>query len=138
VSYVQGSVALRSAKLGYCDQEPFLFNASIMENIIGFPSFDMVRYADIIQATMLAEDLTSLPTGDKTITGTKGISPSGGQRQRVSLARALYHDAEILVLDDVLSGLDGSTQDRVCQAVLGPAGLLRRRGTTALVCTHAT
>lgn len=138
VPYVQGSVALRSAKLGYCDQVPSLFNASIMENIIGFSSFDTVRYADVIQATLLAEDLTSLPAGDKTIIGTKGISLSGGQRQRVSLARALYHDAEILVLDDVFSGLDGSTQDRVCQSVLGPAGLLRRRGTTALVCTHAT
>lgn len=138
VPFVHGSATLGSVKLGYCDQAPFLFNASIMENITGFSSFDTVRYADVIQATMLVEDLKSFPAGDKTTIGTKGISLSGGQRQRVSLARALYHDADILVLDDVFSGLDGSTQSRVCQSVLGPGGLLRKRGTTALVCTHAT
>lgn len=138
VPHVQGSVVLRSDKLGYCDQVPFLFNASIMENIIGFSSFDTDRYADAIQATMLVEDLRNLPAGDRTIIGTKGVSLSGGQRQRVSLARALYHDAEILVLDDVFSSLDGSTQDLVCQSVFGPDGLLRRRGTTAVICTHST
>jgi ATP-binding cassette, subfamily C (CFTR/MRP), member 1 len=74
VPYVQGSVALKSAKMGYCDQAPFLFNASIMENIIGFSSFDTVRYAEVIQATMLAEDLTSLPAGDKTrLSGRLGV-----------------------------------------------------------------
>lgn len=138
VPHAQGSVALRSKKLGYCDQVPFLFNCSIMDNIIGFSSFEPVRYAEVIHATMLAEDLRTLPAGDSTIIGTKGISLSGGQRQRVSLARALYHDAEILVLDDVFSGLDGSTQHRVCQSVFGPDGLLRSRGTTAIICTHST
>ncbi|KAL5324171.1 hypothetical protein ACEPPN_008715 [Leptodophora sp. 'Broadleaf-Isolate-01'] len=137
VPFAQGTVALRSAKLAYCDQAPFLFNASIADNIIGFSSFDTARYADVIEATMLVEDLASLPQGDKTIVGQKGTSLSGGQRQRVSLARALYHDAEILLLDDIFSGLDGSTQKRVCQSVLGPAGLLRRRGTTTILCTHA-
>ena len=138
VPYVQGSVVLRSDKLGYCDQVPFLFNASIMENIVVFSSFDTVRYTDVIQATMLVEDLRNLSAGDRTIIGTKGVSLSGGQRQRVSLARALYHDAEILVLDDVFSGLDSSTQNLVCQSVFGPDGLLRRRGTTAFICTHST
>lgn len=138
VPHVRGSVSLRSEKLGYCDQVPFLFNSSVMDNIIGFSSFDAVRYAEVIDATMLAEDLRTLPAGDSTIIGTKGISLSGGQRQRVSLARALYHDADILVLDDVFSGLDGSTQHRVCQSVFGPEGLLRRRGTTAVICTHST
>jgi ABC-type multidrug transport system fused ATPase/permease subunit len=138
VPHIQGSVVLRSDKLGYCDQVPFLFNASIMENIIGFSSFDTDRYADVIQATMLFEDLRNLSAGDRTIIGTRGVSLSGGQRQRVSLARALYHDAEILVLDSVFSGLDSSTQDLVCQSVFGPDGLLRRRGTTAVICTHST
>lgn len=138
VPHVQGSVVLKSKKLGYCDQVPFLFNASIKENIIGFSSFDAARYTDVVQATMLAEDLRSLPAGDETIIGTKGVSLSGGQRQRVSLARALYHDADILVLDDVFSGLDGSTQDMVCRSVFGPEGILRRRGTTVVICTHST
>jgi len=138
VPHVQGSLTFKSDKFGYCDQVPFLFNASVRENIIGFSSFDATRYADVIQATMLSEDLESLPLGDGTVIGTKGISLSGGQRQRVSLARALYHDAEFLVLDDVFSGLDGSTQHHVCQSVFGPEGLVRRRGTTTIICTHST
>ncbi|KAJ9150371.1 ABC multidrug transporter [Pleurostoma richardsiae] len=138
VAHMQGTMAFGSDKVGYCDQVPFLFNASIQENITGFSSFDTVRYADVIHAAMLAEDLNSLPARDRTIVGTNGVSLSGGQRQRVALARALYHDADILVLDDIFSGLDGSTRDQVCQAVCGPEGLLRRRGTTAVVCTHST
>ncbi|RFU75374.1 abc transporter [Trichoderma arundinaceum] len=137
VPHAQGRIVLKSDKVAYCDQAPFIFNASIMDNIVGFSSFDALRYADVIQATLLVEDLKQLPSGDKTIIGTKGISLSGGQRQRVSLARALYHDAEILVLDDVFSGLDGATQDLVCQSVFGPRGLLRRRGTTAIICTQS-
>ncbi|KAI0127028.1 ABC transporter [Xylariales sp. AK1849] len=138
VPHVRGRVVLSSDKLGYCDQVPFLLNVSIMENIIGFSSFDAVRYADVIRATMLQEDLRSLPEGDRTIVGTKGASLSGGQRQRVSLARALYHDAAILVLDDVFSGLDDSTKDQVCQSVFGRDGILRKRGTTTIICTHST
>ncbi|KAK3368578.1 ABC transporter [Podospora didyma] len=138
VPHRQGSVALGSSKLAYCDQSPFLFNASVMENIIGFSSFDGARYNEVVQATMLTVDLQNLPAGDQTIIGTKGTSLSGGQRQRVSLARALYHDAEILVLDDVFSGLDGATQSQVCSVVFGPDGLLRKRGVTAIVCTHST
>ncbi|KAH8898771.1 P-loop containing nucleoside triphosphate hydrolase protein [Thozetella sp. PMI_491] len=138
VPYVQGDVILGSGKLGYCDQVPFLFNASIRDNIIGFSPFDPARYAEVIEATMLVEDLRNLPRADETTVGTKGVSLSGGQRQRVSLARALYHDADILVLDDVLSALDGSTQKHVCLSLFAPNGLLRRRGTTALVCTHST
>ncbi|KAJ9621012.1 hypothetical protein H2203_007599 [Taxawa tesnikishii (nom. ined.)] len=73
VPYVQGSVLPRSNKLGYCDQAPFLFDASVMENIVGFSSFDSVRYAAVIQATMLVEDLRNLPSGDRTVVGSKGI-----------------------------------------------------------------
>ena len=138
VPHGKGTTSLGSSKLGYCDQSPFLFNDSVMNNIIGFSFFNATRYTEVIRATSLAEDLRALPAGDKTMIGTKGLSLSGGQRQRVSLARALYHDADILVLDDVFSGLDGSTQDQVCKHIFGPDGLLRKRGTTAIVCTHST
>lgn len=116
-----------------------MFNTTIKDNIVGFSSFNTARYTEVIEATMLVEDLSTFPAGDQTVIGNKGMFLSGGQRQRVSLARALYHDAKILILDGHFSGLDGSTQDKVCQSVLGPNGLLllRRRGTTALVCTHA-
>ncbi|KAI8189652.1 ABC transporter FUM19 [Colletotrichum sp. SAR 10_76] len=138
VPHVKGSVTLGSKKVAYCDQIPFLFNASIMENIIGFSPLNTARYADVIRAAMLLDDLATMPAGDRTVVGTKGISLSGGQRQRISLARALYHEADILVLDDVFRGLDSSTQHQVCQAIFGSNGLLRKRGTTVIICTHST
>ncbi|KAI1426852.1 ABC transporter [Xylaria sp. FL1777] len=138
VPYTQGHIVLRSNKIGYCDQTPFLFNASIKENIVGFSAFDSKRYREVLEAAMLVKDLNSLPAGENTVVGTKGISLSGGQRQRISLARALYFDADILILDDVFTGLDGLTQEKVCKAVFGPRGLLRKRGTTALLCTYST
>ncbi|KAI8286526.1 ABC transporter [Colletotrichum sp. SAR11_57] len=137
VPHVKGTVTLGSKKVAYCDQTPFLFNASIMENIIGFSPLNTARYADVIRAAMLLDDLVTMPAGDRTVVGTKGVSLSGGQRQRISLARALYHEADILVLDDVFRGLDSSTQHQVCQAIFGTNGLLRRRGTTVIVCTHS-
>ncbi|EQB44454.1 hypothetical protein CGLO_16793 [Colletotrichum gloeosporioides Cg-14] len=109
-----------------------------MENIIGFSPLNTARYADVIQAAMLLDDLATMPAGDRTVVGTKGVSLSGGQRQRICLARALYHEADILVLDDVFRGLDSSTQHQVCQAIFGSNGLLRKRGTTVIVSTHST
>ncbi|KAI0817348.1 ABC transporter [Xylaria sp. FL0064] len=138
VPYTQGRITLKSNKIAYCDQTPFLFNASIKENIVGFSAFNSQRYMEVLEAVMLIENLNSLPAGENTVIGTKGISLSGGQRQRISLARALYIDADILILDDIFTGLDGLTQERVCKAVFGPHGLLRKRGTTALLCTHST
>ncbi|KAK1845566.1 ABC multidrug transporter [Colletotrichum chrysophilum] len=138
VPHAKGTVTLGSKKLAYCDQTPFLFNSSIMENIIGFSPLNTARYADVIRAAMLLDDLATMPAGDRTVVGTKGVSLSGGQRQRISLARALYHEADIIVLDDVFRGLDSSTQHQVCQAIFGTNGLLRRRGTTVIVCTHST
>ncbi|KAI1357355.1 P-loop containing nucleoside triphosphate hydrolase protein [Xylaria arbuscula] len=61
-----------------------------------------------------------------------------GQKQRVALARALYLQSDLLVLDDVFSGLDADTEEQVFRQVFGPDGLLRRRGTTVALCTHST
>lgn len=138
VPYSTGSVSLKSGRRGYCAQQPFLYNASIRENITGFSSFDPARYDEVLQATKLVPDLEAMLDGDNTIIGSGGGSLSGGQRQRVSLGRALYQHADILVLDDVFGGLDGATCSQVCESVFGPSGLLRRRGTTVILCTHST
>ncbi|KAK6218310.1 hypothetical protein LQW54_002839 [Pestalotiopsis sp. IQ-011] len=86
---------------------------------------------------MLREDLEQMPQGDQTVVGSKGISLSGGQRQRISLARALYAETEILVLDDVFSALDGSTQTQVGLSLFGKHGVLRKRKATTIATTHA-
>ncbi|PYH94822.1 putative ABC multidrug transporter [Aspergillus ellipticus CBS 707.79] len=139
VPFSEGSVvsSTRFPHVGFCDQTAFLSNGSIRDNIIGFSPFDGERYAEAIDATALRFDLDTLPQGDQTNIGSDGIALSGGQKQRVSLARALYLQSGFLVLDDVFSGLDTDTEEQVFRQVLGPNGLLRRRRSTVVLCTHS-
>lgn len=127
----------QSRQIGYCDQNPFLINGTIKQNILGFSIFDQHRYNLVIESTMLATDLASLPQGDETKIGSNGISLSGGQKQRVSMARAFYLETDFFVFDDILSGLDADTEDQVFQRVFGPDGFIKRRNATAVLCTHS-
>ncbi|OAA56012.1 ABC transporter, sequence [Cordyceps fumosorosea ARSEF 2679] len=138
-AFNEGTVTLaaRHPHVGYCDQRPFLFNGSIRDNIIGQSSFNVQRYNEVIEATALRFDLGNLPQGDETSVGSDGITLSGGQKQRVALARVLYLETTLLVLDDVFSGLDADTEELVFRQVLGPGGLLRKRQATVLLCTHS-
>ncbi|KAK4224267.1 canalicular multispecific organic anion transporter 1 [Podospora fimiseda] len=124
-------------KIGYCDQTPYLSNATICENIVGFSPFNQEGYDEVVEATMLRPDLAVLPQGDETKVGSSGIALSGGQKQRVALARALYHETSFFVFDDILSGLDADTEEQVFRRVFGPDGLLKRRKATAVLCTHS-
>ncbi|KAF5691742.1 multidrug resistance [Fusarium circinatum] len=138
VPFAAGSTTIfRSRVIGYCDQQPFLTNTSIRDNIIGDSHFDDKLYASVINAAMLDHDIINLPQGDSTMVGSSGIALSGGQRQRVAIARVLYLvDAKLLIFDDVLSGLDARTTDHVFRHVFGRDGMLRRRCATVILCTH--
>lgn len=125
------------SSVAFCDQVPFLISGTLRQNVIGHLAFDQARFNEVIWAAALNEDIASLPDGQDTNIGTNGTSLSGGQKARLSLARALYDKASFLVLDDMFSGLDNNTAARIFDRALGPTGLLRRRGTTALVCTHS-
>lgn len=139
IPFSGGSVTLstRFPHVGFCDQTAFLANGSIRDNIIGFSPFESDRYNEVIEATALAFDLATLQQGDRSNVGSDGITLSGGQKQRVSLARALYLQSDLLILDDVFSGLDADTEEKVFRGVFGPDGLLRKRGSTAVLCTHS-
>ncbi|KAK6956896.1 hypothetical protein Daesc_002178 [Daldinia eschscholtzii] len=139
IPYHRGTVAItgKLERVGYCNQTPFLFNGSIQENIVGYSPFDLERYAEVIDATMLGVDLETLPLKGMTNIGSNGTTLSGGQKQRVSLGRCLYLQSDLLVMDDVFSGLDADTEDLVFQRVFGANGILKRRGTTAVLCTHS-
>ncbi|KAJ3568453.1 hypothetical protein NPX13_g6414 [Xylaria arbuscula] len=139
IPYCHGKVTInmRSSQVGYCEQAPFLSNGSIRDNIVGFSPFDEARYAEVIDATLLHEDCRTLLQGHDTIIGSNGITLSGGQKQRVALTRALYLQTDLLVLDDVFSGLDADTGDQVFGRIFGRTGLLKNRGTSVVLCTHS-
>ncbi|KAE8913580.1 Multidrug resistance-associated protein 1 [Phytophthora fragariae] len=101
----RGEVHLRGS-VAYVSQQPFIQNATVRENIcFGLP-FDEAKYAEALRVSSMQKDLAVLPGGDMTEIGEKGINLSGGQRTRVALARAVYQDADIYLLDDILSAVD--------------------------------
>lgn len=126
-----------SRRVGYCDQSSFLSNTTIKQNIVGFSPFVEDRYNEVVEAALLHVDFLTLPRGDDTKVGSNGITLSGGQKQRVSLARALYLETDFFIFDDILSGLDADTEAQVFQRVFGPDGLIKKRGATAVLSTHA-
>ncbi|KAE8915667.1 Multidrug resistance-associated protein 1 [Phytophthora fragariae] len=100
-----GSVALRG-KVAYVSQQPFIQNATVRDNItFGLP-FNAEKYEEALRVSSLKKDLRILTAGDRTEIGEKGINLSGGQRTRVAIARAVYQDADIYLLDDILSAVD--------------------------------
>ncbi|GFN98107.1 multidrug resistance-associated protein 4 [Plakobranchus ocellatus] len=102
-----GSVKSRGT-VAYVSQQPWVFSGSVRQNIVFGGKFEKAKYDKIIKVTALSRDLTIMPNGDATLIGDRGVSLSGGQRARVSLARALYMDADIYLLDDPLSAVDAA------------------------------
>lgn len=101
----QGDLELRGS-VAYCSQEPWIFSGTIQENIVLGSDFDRSRYEHAIESCLLKADLNQFPNGDMTVVGDNGSTLSGGQRARISLARAVYSDADIYLLDDPLSAVD--------------------------------
>ncbi|GFN81907.1 multidrug resistance-associated protein 4 [Plakobranchus ocellatus] len=102
----QSGTVRAHGKIAYVSQHPWVFSGSVRQNIVFGAQFDKARYDKIIRISALSRDLSILPKGDATLIGDRGITLSGGQRARVSLARALYMDADIYLLDDPLSAVD--------------------------------
>lgn len=96
----------RGASIAYCPQYAWIQNASVKENIIFGREFKESWYAEVVEACALQQDLDMLPNGDQTEIGERGITVSGGQKQRLNIARAIYFDADIILLDDPLSAVD--------------------------------
>ncbi|KAK8748976.1 hypothetical protein OTU49_015623, partial [Cherax quadricarinatus] len=120
--------------IAFVPQQAWIQNATLENNILFMMAKKKDHYNACINACALQSDLEMLPGGDQTEIGEKGINLSGGQKQRVSLARAVYADADIYLLDDPLSAVDSHVGKHIFEQVIGPTGLLKKK--TRVLVTH--
>ena len=116
-------------EISYFSQEPWTFGSSIRTNILFGRPMDKRRYDQVIKVCQLERDFSILPYKDQTIIGEKGINLSGGQRARVALARTVYADVDIYLLDDPLSALDAEVgrlvfEECICNFLKGKTRIL--------------
>ncbi|KAF9098810.1 Multidrug resistance-associated protein 4 [Mortierella sp. AD031] len=114
IRLMAGSRAVRGT-LAYVPHDAWLLNATAKENILFGSQFNEQKYNAILRVCALNRDMTLLSAGDETEIGERGINLSQGQRQRVSLARAVYSGADIMLLDDPLSGMDAQIGKHIFQ-----------------------
>uniref|UniRef100_A0A4W5LCQ0 ATP-binding cassette, sub-family C (CFTR/MRP), member 3 n=1 Tax=Hucho hucho TaxID=62062 RepID=A0A4W5LCQ0_9TELE len=130
---MEGDISIRGS-VAYVPQQAWIQNATLRDNILFGKAYNEQKYRCCLEACALTQDLEVLPGGDLTEIGEKGINLSGGQRQRVSLARALYHEADVYLLDDPLSAVDAHVAKHIFDHVIGPEGALQ--GKTRILVTH--
>ncbi|XP_054637117.1 multidrug resistance-associated protein 4 isoform X3 [Dunckerocampus dactyliophorus] len=112
-------------QLTYVAQQPWVFPGTIRSNILFGKEMDPLMYERVIRACALKRDLELLPDGDLTLIGDRGATLSGGQKARVNLARAVYQDADIYLLDDPLSAVDAEVGRHLFEQCI--CGLLKRK-----------
>lgn len=93
-------------RISYASQEAWIYSGTVRENILFNSVYDSEKYKEVVKVCALERDMTLFPNGDQTLIGDRGTSLSGGQRARINLARSLYLDADIFLLDDPLSAVD--------------------------------
>lgn len=140
----QDKVRSWQCHLGYVSQEIFLIDASIAENIAFGLAPEHIDTTAVVNAARLAkihDFISSLPDGYQTTVGERGMRLSGGQRQRIGIARALYRDPSVLILDEATSSLDGATENAIMESVSELAQqktliIVAHRLTTIQNCDH--
>ncbi|XP_013389987.1 multidrug resistance-associated protein 1 [Lingula anatina] len=125
---IQGSMA-------YVPQQAWIQNLTLKNNILFGKELNQTFYRRCISCCALEPDLKMLPGGDQIEIGEKGINLSGGQKQRVSMARAVYQDCDVYLLDDPLSAVDSHVGKHLFDKVIGPEGMLQCK--TRILCTNS-
>ena len=116
----------------YVPQEPWIVSTSIRDNITYGRPWDEAWYDRVVSSCCLELDLSQLPDGDQTVVGDRGITLSGGQKARISLARAVYADMDVYLLDDPLSSVDAGVASKLFS--IFTTGILS--GRTTILVTH--
>jgi len=119
-------------RISMAPQTPFLFSETLADNVV-MGVAEPERLARALERASLGRDLELLPEGQDTVVGQRGVMLSGGQRQRTALARALYRDFDLLLLDDVLSAVDHATEQRIVDALVEEVS---ERGASGVVVSH--
>ena len=104
-----------SGEVAYVPQSPWILTGNIKENVLFGKPYESVKYDKTVETCALKKDFELFPAGDLTEIGERGINMSGGQKQRIQIARAVYQDADIYLLDDPFSALDAHTGTHLFQ-----------------------
>lgn len=128
---VDGAVRLSTTR-AFCPQYAWIQNTSVRNNILFGRDFNESWYDRVIDACALAPDLEILPNGDQTEIGERGITVSGGQKQRLNIARAIYFNADLVLMDDPLSAVDAHVGRHIMDKAI--CGLLKDR--CRILATH--
>ncbi|XP_026312674.1 ATP-binding cassette sub-family C member 11 isoform X1 [Piliocolobus tephrosceles] len=131
MNLLEGSVGVQGS-LAYVPQQAWIISGSIRENILMGDPYDKTRYLQVLHCCSLNRDLELLPFGDMTEIGERGLNLSGGQKQRISLARAIYADRQLYLLDDPLSAVDAHVGKHIFEECIKKT----LRGKTVVLVTH--
>ena len=131
LSNVSGTISFGGTFV-YVPQKAWIFSGTIRENILFGQPYDEIRYARTTEVCALVEDIGRFPNGDQTFVGERGATLSGGQRARISLARAIYLDVDLYLLDDPLSAVDLKVGQHIMKNCI--KGLLGNK--TRLIAAH--
>ena len=104
--------------ISYASQNPWILNGTVRDNILFFNELDIERYSKVLEICQLLSDLNQLPGGELTEISSNGQNISGGQKARISLARAIYKNADIYILDDPISSVDPINSEQIFKNVL--------------------
>lgn len=132
-----GTISSNVKDVAFCSQSPWIINATVQKNITGSLPLEKDWYSSVVDACALSHDFEHFSQGDHMLVGSNGISLSGGQQMRLTLARAIYSRKDMIIMDDVLSGLDATTEKAVFLSVFSKEGLLSRHGITAVLATNS-
>jgi ATP-binding cassette subfamily C (CFTR/MRP) protein 4 len=129
-----GTLERRYRSLAYAAQDPWIMDGSLRENIVMGLPFDEHWYNEVVEACGLVPDIAGFFHRDSTVVGDRGVQCSGGQKARIGLARALYCDPEILLLDDPLSAVDTKVARSIYYRAIHDLGV--KRGRCVVLVTH--